>query len=404
MSFSNALRVFRSRNYSLFFTGQLISRIGTWMQRTAVIWVVYTVTHSVFWVGFTTFAEQFPSFLLSPVGGIAADRYSRYKVVMISQVGAAIQAVALVLVYAYTGSPLWSLLALSALLGVANAFDVPARQAMVNEIVNSPEDLSGAIAMNSSLNNLSRLLGPALSGVVLAKYGATCCFLSNAISFVAVIACLMLMHMPQKQSAEKPKKAREEFRDGLSYTFKEKEISRVLYLIASICFLVATYNTLQPFYARDFFKGNAATYGFITAATGLGALVSTLLIASRKNSSRLKRLLFFNLILLGAGLILMSHTKNLAVYLFLCFVCGFGTMSIIPICNTIIQTVSEARMRGRVVGFFAMSAFGTLPLGSLIIGWLAKLIHPQNAMLLQGVICLVITAIFYRFLNAPMPV
>ncbi|WCT13247.1 MFS transporter [Mucilaginibacter jinjuensis] len=404
MKLFNAFRVFESRNYSLFFTGQLISRIGMWMQRTAVIWVVYTLTHSVFLVGLTTFAEQFPSFLLSPAGGIAADRYDRFKVLMVTQIVSALQAAALTLVYYYSVNPFWGLLPLSALLGVANAFDVPARQAMVNDMVSKQEDLPGAIAMNSSLNNLSRLVGPALSGVVMAKLGATSCFIANAVSFVAVIICLNLMKFPKKQIVGNRKNAWTDFREGLAYTRSQNEISKVLCLIGLVCLLVATYNTLQPFYARDVFKGNAAMYGFITAATGLGALVSTLFIAAQKNSSRLKQMLFVNLIALGFGLILMSHMKYLLVYLLLSFVCGFGTMSVIPICNTIIQTVSEAHMRGRVVGFFAMAAFGTLPIGALVIGWLAKAIHPQNCMLGQGILCLIIAAVFFRFLSTPMPV
>lgn len=404
MKLSNAFRVFKSRNYSLFFTGQLISRIGMWMQRTAVIWVVYTLTHSVFLVGLTTFAEQFPSFLLSPAGGIAADRYDRFKVLMVTQVVSALQAVVLTFVYYYSINPFWGLLPLSALLGIANAFDVPARQAMVNDMVSKPEDLPGAIAMNSSLNNLSRLVGPALSGIVLAKFGATSCFIANAISFVAVILCLNLMQFPKRQSPGNRKNAWIDFREGLAYTRSQNEISKVLYLIGLVCLLVATYNTLQPFYARDVFKGNAAMYGFITAATGMGALTSTVVIAAQKNSSRLKQMLLINLLILGLGLILMSHMNYLPLYLLLSFVCGFGTMSVLPICNTIIQTVSDAHMRGRVVGFFAMAAFGTLPVGAVVIGWLAKTIHPQNCMLGQGVLCLVITALFYRFLNTPMPV
>ncbi len=399
MDFKNTFRAFKSRNYSLFFYGQLVSRIGMWMQRTAVIWVVYTLTHSIFWVGLTTFAEQFPSFLLSPAGGIAADRYDRYKVLMVTQVVSALQAVALTLVYHYSANPVWGLLLLSVLLGLANAYDVPSRQAMINDIVPDKEDLPSAIAMNSSLNNLSRLVGPALSGVVLARYGATACFVANAVSFLAVILCLSLMVFPKRQLAQRSKNAWTDFREGLTYTRSQTEIGRILLLMGVVCLFVATYNTLQPFYARDVFKGNAATYGFINAATGIGALVSTLFLASQKNSNRLKSLLLINLIVLGLGLLFMSHTHTLPFYLLLCFVCGFGTMAVIPICNTIIQTVSSAQMRGRVVGFFAMAAFGTLPVGSLLIGWLAKIIPPQTCTLIQGLFCLLIALFFYRFLK-----
>jgi MFS family permease len=395
----NTFRVFKSRNYRLFFAGQLVSRIGMWMQRTAVIWVVYTLTHSIFLVGLTTFAEQFPSFLLSPAGGLAADRYNRYKVLMITQVLSALQAVALTLVYHFSTNPVWSLLPLSVVLGLANAYDVPSRQAMVNDIVPDKNDLPSAIAMNSSLNNLSRLVGPALSGLVLARYGAMVCFLSNAVSFIAVIICLNMMEFPVREVALRTKNAWMDFREGLAYTKAQTEIRRILLLMGLVCLFVTTYNTLLPFYARDVFNGNAATYGFINAATGMGALTSTLFLASQRNSSRLKHILFFNLVVLGIGLLLMSYTSLLPVYLVLCFVCGFGTMSVIPICNTIIQTVSSAGMRGRVVGFFAMAAFGTLPLGSLLVGWLAKIIHPQTCMLAQGGFCLLIAFSFYQFLK-----
>lgn len=399
MDFSNTFRAFKSRNYSLFFYGQLVSRIGMWMQRTAVIWVVYTLTHSVFWVGLATFAEQFPSFLLSPAGGIVADRYDRYKVLMGTQIVSAIQAVALTLVYYYSANPLWGLLGLSVLLGLANAYDVPSRQAMVNDIVPHKEDLPSAIAMNSSLNNLSRLVGPALSGVVLARYGATACFVANAVSFVAVLICLTMMNIPKKQQIQRGKNVWTDFREGLAYTRSQKEISRILLLMGLICLFVATYNTLQPFYARDVLKGNAATYGIINAATGIGALTSTLFLASQKNSNRLKKILFVNLVILALGLMLMSYTGILSLYLVLCFICGFATMSVMPISNTVIQMVSSAQMRGRVVGFFAMAAFGTLPLGSLLVGWLAKTIDPKTCMLCQGVVCLLITLLFYRFLK-----
>ncbi|ATL49366.1 MFS transporter [Chitinophaga caeni] len=399
MDFSNIARVFSSYNYRLFFAGQLTSRIGTWMQRTAIIWVIYTMTDSVLTVGLAIFAEQFPSFLLSPVGGIAADRYDRYKFLMLTQVVSALQAVALTLFYHFGFHSIGLLLILSTVLGIANAFDVPARQAMINDIVKSTEDLPGAIALNSSLNNFTRLAGPALAGIVLAKFGATICFASNAISFIAVLLCLYLMKLPKHVPLKKNKNPWLEFKEGLEYTKKEPEVGHTLLLSALICLLVATYNTLQPYFARDIFNGDAQTYGYINAATGLGALVSTLFIASQKDSSRLKKLLFSNLILLGVGLIIMSYVKVLPLYLVMCFICGFGTMSTMPICNTIIQTVSPAHMRGRVVGFFAMATLGTLPVGSIFIGWLAKIIGPQYCQLGQGIISIGIALFFYNFLR-----
>ena len=400
MKFSNAFRVFASRSYSLFFTGQLISRLGMWMQRTAVIWVIYTLTDSVMMVGLATFAEQFPSFILSPAGGITADRYDRYRILMVTQVASALQAVLLTILY-YSGyREIWVLLTLSVILGIANAYDIPARQAMVNDLVKSRDDLPAAIAMNSSLNNFTRLAGPALAGIMLAKYGATICFGLNAVSFIAVIVCLNLIRFPAYQARPERKDPWTDFREGLNYTRKQPEISKTLMLCALVCLLIITYNTLQPYFAKDIFKGDAATYGYITAATGLGAFISTLLVASQKKGSRLKTMLFYNLLLLGTGLIIMSFVKVLSVFLVMCFICGFGTMSVMPICNTVIQTVSSEQMRGRVVGFFAMASLGTIPLGSLFIGWLSKMIDARYCQLGQGVICLIIAGSFYRFLKA----
>lgn len=400
MEFSNAFRVFGSRNYSLFFTGQLISRIGMWMQRTAVIWVVYTMTNSVLMVGIATFAEQFPSFILSPAGGITADRYDRYKILMVTQITSALQAVLLTVLY-YSGyHEIWMLLTLSVILGIANAYDIPARQAMVNDLVKNKDDLPAAIAMNSSLNNFSRLAGPALAGVILAKYGADICFGLNAASFIAVIVCLNLIRFPVYRAPQKRKNPWTDFKDGLAYTRRETEIRNILMLCGLVSLLVITYNTLQPYFAREVFHGDAATYGYINAATGLGAFTSTLVVASQKKGSRLKMLLFYNLLLLGVGLIIMSFVKVLPVFMLMCFICGFGTMSVMPICNTVIQTVSSQQMRGRVVGFFAMATLGTLPIGSLFIGWVSKMVEARYCQLAQGVICLSIAAAFYKFLKS----
>ncbi|MFT4022693.1 MAG: MFS transporter [Flavihumibacter sp.] len=214
---SNTFRVFHYRNYSYFFFGQLVSRLGTWMQRTAVLWVVYQMTHSLLMVGIATFAEQFPSFVLSPLAGITADRYNRNKVVIVTQLVSALQAVLLTLFYFIGWHYVWLILGLSLVLGIANAFDIPARQAMVNELVEDPALLPGAIAMNASMNNFARLAGPALAGLVLAVYGASACFAANALSFTAVIYCLFQLKVPPLESVEKGKKTWSNFREGLNY-------------------------------------------------------------------------------------------------------------------------------------------------------------------------------------------
>ncbi len=397
MNFSNAFRVFKSRNYSLFFSGQLISRMGMWMQRTAVIWAIYQLTDSILMVGLATFAEQFPSFLLSPMGGIVADKYNRYKVLMVTQIASAIQAVLLTVVY-YSGyGSLWVLLSLSLLLGIANAFDVPTRQSMVNDLVNNIQDLPSAIAMNSSLNNLTRLIGPAVAGIVIAKYGATICFGFNAVSFIAVIVCISLMKLPrQRSSIDRQKSVWTNLREGWEYMIEQPQLRNAILLAVLISLFVATYNTLQPYFAEDIFKGGASSYGYINAATGLGALVSTLFIASQSSGSALRKILFYNLLLLGVGLIIMSTVRVYPLYLVMCTICGFGVMSVVPICNTIVQTASSPEMRGRVMGFFAMATLGALPLGSVLIGWVTKVVSAETCQAIQGTLCLLIVLSFYK--------
>jgi Arabinose efflux permease len=402
MSFTNTFRSFQSRNYSLFFSGQLVSRIGTWMQRTAVIWVMYTMTESVFMIGLTTFAEQFPSFILSLAGGIAADRYNKQKLVMITTIVAAIQATALAVLFITGNHTVWMILALSVLLGIANAFEVPARQAMVNDLIHNKEDLPNAIAINSSLNNLSRLLGPALSGFVLARYGADVCFAGNALSFIAVIASLSMMRLPKTKLTITKNKLSTDFKDGLTYVRKHLEIGNTLLVLTLVCLLVNTYNTLIPVYAKDIFNGNAATYGYLSAFIGLGAVISTLFIASRRPGYNLKKVLRNNIIIVGVSLIVFSYVQYLPVNLALATLCGFGTMSVIPICNTIIQMASTPSMRGRAISFYTMAAFGTIPIGSLLVGWLSNYIGIENCILAQGIIALVIAAGFSRFLSSDM--
>ncbi|KAF2335493.1 MFS transporter [Flavobacterium daemonense] len=388
-------KAFESRNYSLFFGGQLVSRIGMWMQRTAVVWIVYSMTHSTFMLGLTVFAEQFPSFLFSLLGGVAADRYNRYKVLMITQVISAIQAILLTVLVFSGHHEIWQILSLSVLLGIVNAFDIPARQPMVHDIISKKEDLPNAIALNSTLNNLARLIGPSLSGIVLTKFGAANCFLINAISFVAVIISLMLMKLPDYKPNPVKKKVMTDLIEGFLYMKNTPKISVILVMLSLLSLLVIPYNTLLPVYAKVIFKGNAATFGYINSFIGVGAVSAAIFLASLKSSTNLKKILFTNTILLGFSLIIFSHLNNFPIAMMVAIVCGFGTMSLIPICNTILQLESSEAMRGRVISFFAMAAFGMIPLGSLFIGAVSKYIGAPNSILLQGVMALLIALSFY---------
>jgi MFS family permease len=390
-------KAFQSRNYSLFFGGQLVSRIGMWMQRTAVVWMVYSMTHSTFMLGLTVFAEQFPSFLFSLLGGVVADRYNRYTVLMITQIISAVQAILLTVLVFSGHYEIWQILSLSVLLGIVNAFDIPARQPLVHDIINKKEDLPNAIALNSTLNNLARLIGPSLSGIVLTQFGAGNCFLLNAISFVAVIISLMLMKLPAYKPNPTQKKIVTDLKEGFFYMRNTPKISIILLMLSLLSLLVIPYNTLLPVYAKIIFKGNATTFGYINSFIGLGAVTAAIFLASLKSSANLQKILFTNILILGVSLIVFSHLNIFPVAMGIAVICGFGTMSLIPICNTILQLEAKEVMRGRVISFFAMAAFGMIPLGSLFIGAVSKYVGAPNSLLLQGILALVIAFSFYAF-------
>jgi len=395
----STFKAFRSRNYQLYFAGQSISLIGTWMQRTALYWLVYTQTDSEFMLGLIVFASQFPSFLFSPLGGVVSDRYNRYRVMLFTQIAAMIQAVLLVVVILFTKYALWEIFALSILLGIINAFDVPARQSLVHEIVADKDDLPNAIALNSSMVNLAWLIGPAVSGIVLEKLGAGICFLINAISFIAVITSLLLMKFPKFIPQKHTKKVLGEFKEGWEYLKHTPSIGFVILLIASVSLLVLPYNTLLPVYAKVIFKGNATTFGYLNSAIGLGAIGGAIMLASLKTGVNLKRLLFIYLLVFGVGLILFSHITNFPMALVFSMLLGFGRMSQTTISNTIVQTHVSQEMRGRVMGYFAMAFFGMMPLGGLLVGSASQYIGTPNTILAEGIAAILIAFLFFPFLR-----
>ena len=395
----STFRAFRNRNYALFFTGQSISRIGMWMQRTAVLWVVYTMTHSSFMLGLTMFAEQFPSFLFSLLGGLFADRYNRVRILLITQTSSMIQAMLLAILIFSGHYKVWQILSLSILLGIINAFDVPARQPMVHEMVNDPADVPNAVALNSSLTNLARLIGPALSGIIVEEFGAGTCFLLNAVSFIAVITCLLFMKLPLYFSPTERKKIKSDLKDGWVYLKKTQGINRILLMLLLISLFVLPFNTLLPVFAKVIFKGNAATFGYISSFIGLGAIVGAFFLASLKTGTNLKRILLINTVIFGIGLVLFSQIAYFPLAMVMTIICGFGMMSQTTICFTVIQVNSSVEMRGRVMSYAAMAYFGMLPLGSLIVGAISQHIGAPFTIFSQGLIAVGIAAIFARDLR-----
>ena len=390
---------FKSRNYRLFFTGQSVSLIGTWMQKTAVSWVVYSLTHSKFMLGVTLFATMFPSFLFSFIGGVAADRYDRYKLMLLTQMASMLQAILLAVLIFFKHYTVWEVLSLSVLLGIINAFDVPARQSLVYEMVDDKKYLPNALALNSSMVNLSRLIGPAIAGLVIERFGEDICFGINALSFLAVIISLLMMRLPAFVSKKNTQNVFNSLRDGMMYVIKTPAIGSIMAMLALVSLFVLPFNTLIPVYAKDIFHGTASTFGIIDSVIGLGAFAGGIFLASLRPGTNLRKILAINTFVFGTGLILFSHTTYYPLALLFAALSAFGMMSQITISNTIIQTTVDPAMRGRVISIYAMSFFGMQPFGGLIIGSVSQHIGVENTVMSAGFIALLIGIMHVRYLR-----
>jgi MFS family permease len=395
----STFNAFKSRNYRLYFSGQSISLVGTWMQKTAVSWVIYSETHSKFMLGLTLFASMFPSFVFSFLGGIASDRYDRFKLLLATQLASMVQAVLLTVLIFFKHYTAWEIIGLSAVLGLINAFDVPARQSLVYDMVEDKADLPNALALNSSMVNLSRLIGPGLAGLALEKFGQDICFGLNAVSFIAVIGSLLMMKLPKYIEKPVTKNLLAELKEGFEYIRQTPSIKFVLITLAAVSLLVLPYSTLIPVYAKDIFKGTASTFGVIDSVIGLGAFSGAIFLASLKPGRNLKRILATNTIIFGTGLILFSQTTWYPLALVFAAMSGFGMMSQITISNTLIQTTVDPAMRGRVISFYAMAFFGMQPLGGLLVGTLSKWIGTPDTVMAQGMITILIGILLFRFLR-----
>jgi MFS family permease len=399
VSDSHMFRAFRSRNYSLYFAGRSVSQFGTYMQRTAVVWVIYVMKDSAFFATLAFFAETLPSCIFAIPGGVVADRYNRYKIIKITQILSMIQSVLLaVLVYTHH-APLWSLLTLSILLGIINAFDVPARQSLVHEVVADPADLPNGLALTTAMASLAQLAGPALAGIVLSIYGSAVCFLINAASFGGVFASIVFMRDVKYVQKKRDKKVWTEFKESFAYIRKEKSIGTMILLLALMSLLVMPYSTIMPVFAKHVFKGNATTYGYINSCIGIGAVIGTVFIATRKPGRHLKKSLFVATIILGIGMICFALSRNFGLAMCFAACTGYGSIMQFTVSNIVIQSESDPALRGRVIGILLMAMFGMMPLGSLLVGAISERIGAPATVLGQGVITLIIAGIFFRFLT-----
>lgn len=391
---SSILRALRYRNYRLFFIGQGLSLIGTWMQQVAMSWLVYRLTGSALLLGVIGFVSQVPAFLVSPFSGVLADRWDRRNMLLITQSLSMVQAFILS-AFVLTGTiQVWEIILLSALLGIVNSFDIPFRQSFVVDMVEGKEDLSNAIALNSSMFHGARLIGPSLAGLLIAVVGEGVCFLVNGISYLAVIASLAAMKLTPKQPSSRKRHILHELHEGITYAFTFPPIRALLMIIGLVSLLGMPYVVLMPVFAKVILKGGPHTFGFLMTAAGLGSFTAAIYLASRKSVLGLGRIIPASLGIFGVSIAVFAFSHLVWLSLILLVFAGFGVMLQIASSNTILQTIVDDDKRGRIMSLYTMAFMGMAPFGSLLAGALAGLIGTPITVLIGGISCLIGSLIF----------
>ncbi|MEH1906973.1 MFS transporter [Nostoc sp.] len=394
------LPALKSKNYQLFFAGQGISLIGTWMTQLATIWLVYDLTNSPLMLGVVGFSSQIPSFFLAPFGGVFVDRFSRYRTLISTQVLAMIQSLTLA-VLALTGViEVWHIIALSLFQGFINALDAPARQAFVPELVEHREDLANAIAINSTMINGARLIGPAIGGLLIARVGTGYCFLIDGLSYIAVIVALLAMQVKPWKNVVPDGNPLQKVKEGFVYAFSFPPIRSVLLLSALVSLMGLQNTILVPVIAEQVLKGGAETLGFLMAASGVGALTGGIYLATRQTILGIGKLIALAPAILGIGLIAFSFSRFLPLSLFTMLFVGLGTILQIAASNTFLQTIVEDDKRGRLMSLYTMSFLGMIPVGNLLGGLLANYIGASNTLIIDGIACIIGSIVFSRQLPA----
>jgi MFS family permease len=384
---SHAWRALRHRNFKLFFFGQGISVIGTWMTRLATTWLVYRLTHSALLLGIVSFAGQIAAFVLGPLAGVWVERLNRRKLLVWTQVAAAVQSFAMAALALAHVITIPEIIALAVLQGLINAFDMPARQSFLVQMVEDRNDLSNAIAINSSMVNGARLIGPAIAGVVIAAVGEGWCFLIDGISYLAVIASLLVMRIVPPVSRRNATSMLEQMREGWDYVRTFWPIRTILLLFALISLMGYPYMVLLPIFAAQVLHGGPATLGWLSGASGTGALVSALSLAVRKSVAGLGRMLQIAAAMLGCALMLFGFSHTLWVSLALMVLAGFGLIQVASVSNTLIQSLVTEDKRARVMSYYTMAFFGAAPFGSLFAGALAHRIGAPHTVFVTGLFC-----------------
>jgi MFS family permease len=387
-------RALKHRNFRLFFYGQLASMIGTWMQIVALSWLVYRMTNSAFLLGCAGFALNFPAIVVSPFAGIASDRFDRRKLLILIQSFSMLQAVIMTVLVFTARIELWHIFLLSVLLGVCNAAELTVRQSFINEMIDDKKDLGNAIALNSSIFNASRLIGPAAAGVVIAAFGEGMCFLLNALSFVPVIVALFMMDMPLalKRAAAN---AGHELKEGFRYAFGFMPIRSILLLLSVLSMLTGVFQTLLPVFAKEIFGGGPKTLGFLLSFSGVGALAGAFWLAGRVTVVGLGRHVAIASAAAGAGMMVFAMTTDVHAAALMCMLGGLGMILAIGGSNIIIQSLVDEDKRGRVMSLYGLALIGMSPGGNIVAGVAAAHIGIVSTMIFAGVFTLVCAFIFW---------
>lgn len=387
--YSHAWRALRHRNFRLFFGGQSISLIGTWMTRIATSWLVYRLTKSALLLGTVSFAGQIPTFLLAPLAGVIVDRIDRRKVLVWTQTLAMIQSLAMAFLTLSHRITIAEVLALSAFQGVINAFDMPGRQSFMVTMVEDRADLSNAIAINSSMVNMARLVGPSLAGLLIAATNEGWCFLVDGISYIAVIISLLMMRVASGDEQRSAASMLTQLREGWTYVAAFVPIRSILLLFALLSLMGWPFMVLMPVFAGQVLHGGPHTLGFLMGAVGVGSLISALSLVMRRSVRGLTKMIPIAAVIFGVGLIGFGFSQNLWLSMPLMLVTGFGMMQGLTSSNTIIQTLVDEKMRGRVMSYYTMAFVGMAPFGSLLAGALAHAVGAPRTVIVSGAACIV---------------
>jgi len=387
-------RALQHRNYRLFFSGQTVSLVGTWITRIATSWLVYRLSGSVLLLGIVGFFGQIPTLILAPFAGVLVDRWNRHRILVVTQFLSMLQSVALAVLTFAGIITVVDVLILQVVQGVINAFDTPARQAFVVEMVEDRADLPNAIALNSSMVNASRVIGPSIGGIIIAAVGEGWCFTIAAVSYLAVIASLLAMRIVKLERERPETHAWEDLRNGFRYVTHFAPVRESLLLLALVGTMGMPYTVLMPAIASGVLHGGPHTLGYLMTASGVGALGGALYLASRTTVLGLGRAIVVATMTFGASLVAFSLSHTLWLSLLLMPFVGGGMMVEMASTNTIIQTIVDDHMRGRVMAFYTMAFLGTAPLGSLLAGFVADHIGPMKTIMVGGTSCIIAGAVF----------